>query len=155
MVKKSICQFSRCGLDPWVRKIPWRRKWQPTPVFLPGESHGQRSLVGYSPWGPKRGRHNWVTEDTCTVNGIGIVSDVREYILFKRKTDRNDEIDSESMHREKAKTMTVWKWKLLSHVQLFATPWIESMEFSMTIWPSGKTWEKSKIRVFNPMYCCL
>ena len=34
-----------------VRKIPWRRKWQPTPVFLPGKSHGQRSLVGYSPWG--------------------------------------------------------------------------------------------------------
>ena len=39
--------------DPWVRKIPWRRKWQLTPVFLPGKSHGQRSLVGYSPWGQK------------------------------------------------------------------------------------------------------
>ena len=39
--------------DPWVRKIPWRRKWQPTPVLLPGKSHGQRSLVGYSPWGRK------------------------------------------------------------------------------------------------------
>ena len=37
------------GFDPWVGKIPWRRKWQPTPVFLPGESHGWRSLVGYSP----------------------------------------------------------------------------------------------------------
>ena len=36
---------------PWVKKIPWRRKWQPTPVFLPGQSHGQRSLVGYSPRG--------------------------------------------------------------------------------------------------------
>ena len=41
----------RPRLDSWVRKIPWRRKWQPTPVFLPGESHGQRSLAGYSPWG--------------------------------------------------------------------------------------------------------
>ena len=39
--------------DRWVGKIPWERKWQPTPVFLPGEPHGQRSLVGYSPWGPK------------------------------------------------------------------------------------------------------
>ena len=39
--------------DPWVGKIPWRRKWQPTPVFLPGESHGERILVGYSPWGCK------------------------------------------------------------------------------------------------------
>ena len=38
---------------PWVGKIPWRRKWQPTPVFLPEESHGQRSLGGYSPWGRK------------------------------------------------------------------------------------------------------
>ena len=39
----------RCGFDTWVRKIPWRRAWQPTSVFLPGESHEQRSLVGYSP----------------------------------------------------------------------------------------------------------
>ena len=44
----------RPGLDPWVGKIPWRRKWQPTPVFLPGESHGQRSLAGRSPWGSHR-----------------------------------------------------------------------------------------------------
>ena len=43
----------RPGFNPWVGKIPWRRKWQPTPVFLPGESHGRRSLVGYSPWGRK------------------------------------------------------------------------------------------------------
>ena len=39
--------------DPWIRKMPWRRKWQPTPVFLPGKSHGQKSLVRYSPWGLK------------------------------------------------------------------------------------------------------
>ena len=39
------------GFDPWVGKIPWRRRWQPTPIFLPGESHGQRSLAGYNPWG--------------------------------------------------------------------------------------------------------
>ena len=49
---ESIClQCGRPGFDPWVRKIPWRRKWQSTPVFLPGESHGRRSLVGYSPQG--------------------------------------------------------------------------------------------------------
>ena len=40
----------RRGSYPWVGKILWRRKWQPTPVFLPGKSHGQRSLAGYSPW---------------------------------------------------------------------------------------------------------
>ena len=49
-----VClQFRRPGFDPWVRKISWKRKWQPTPVLLPGKSHGWRSLVGYSPWGRK------------------------------------------------------------------------------------------------------
>ena len=46
-------QCQRPGFDPWVGNIPWRRKWQLTPVFLPGESHGRRSLVGYSPRGHK------------------------------------------------------------------------------------------------------
>ena len=51
--KESTCQRrrrKRCKFHPWIRKIPWRRKWQPTPVFLPGKSHGQRNLAGYSPW---------------------------------------------------------------------------------------------------------
>ena len=48
--KESTCQCRRCGFNPWFWKIPWSRKWQPTPVFLPGESHGQRRLVGHSPW---------------------------------------------------------------------------------------------------------
>ena len=43
----------RLGFDPWVRKIPWSRKWQPTPVFLPGKSHGPESMAGYNPWGCK------------------------------------------------------------------------------------------------------
>ena len=50
--KEPACQSRRCkraGFDPWVRKIPWRRAWQLTPVFLPGESHGQRRLSGYRP----------------------------------------------------------------------------------------------------------
>ena len=51
--KKSACQCRRGGFNPWVGKIPWRKKWQPTPVFLPGEFHGQRSLLGYSSWGHK------------------------------------------------------------------------------------------------------
>ena len=49
----NACRHKRCEFDLWVRKIPWRRKWQPTPVFLLGESHGQRSLAGYSPRGRK------------------------------------------------------------------------------------------------------
>ena len=54
--KESACQYRRhkkCRFYPWVGKIPWRRKWQPPPVFLPGKSHRQRSLAGCSPWGLK------------------------------------------------------------------------------------------------------
>ena len=57
--KECTClrrRHRRCGFDPWVRKIHWRRKWPPTPVFLPGKFHGQRSLVGYSTW-DRRVRH--------------------------------------------------------------------------------------------------
>ena len=51
--KESACQHRRRRFSPWAEKIPWRRKWQPTPVSLPGKSHGQRSLMGCSPWGRK------------------------------------------------------------------------------------------------------
>ena len=53
VVKGSACQYrrhKRYGFDSWVRRISWRREWHPIPVFLPGESHEQRSLVDYSPW---------------------------------------------------------------------------------------------------------
>ena len=53
---RILLQGRRHQFDPWVRKILWRRKWQPTPIFLPGESHGWRSLVGYRPWGRKHNR---------------------------------------------------------------------------------------------------
>ena len=57
-----VSQCKRCkrqGFDPCVGNIPWRRKWQPTPLFLPGKSHGQKSLEGYSPRGLKRVGHDW------------------------------------------------------------------------------------------------
>ena len=63
--KESTCQcrgHKRHGFDPWVGKIPWRRAWQPTSVYLPGESHGQRSLAGCSPWGLKESDTNEATE---------------------------------------------------------------------------------------------
>ena len=55
-VVKISCQckgWRRCGFNPWVRKDPWSKKWQLTPIFLPGKFHGQKSLVGYHPWGTK------------------------------------------------------------------------------------------------------
>ena len=66
--KESTCQCKRHKKHKFytlvVGKIPWRRAWQPTPVFLPGESHGLRSLAGYSPWGHKV-EHDW-NDLACT-----------------------------------------------------------------------------------------
>ena len=52
-VAKNLPVIKETMFDPWVGKIPWRREWLPTPVFLPGKSHRQRNLEGYSPWGRK------------------------------------------------------------------------------------------------------
>ena len=65
--KPEMSEHRRHRFDPWVGKILWRREWQPTPVFLPGESHGQRSLDGYSPWGRETVRHDLVTTTTTTL----------------------------------------------------------------------------------------
>ena len=66
--QESACQCRKHNetRDPWVGKSPWRRAWQPTPVFLPGESHGQRSLEGYSPRGHKELDTTEVTLHACT-----------------------------------------------------------------------------------------
>ena len=65
--KEPACQcrrLKRHEFNPWIGTIPWRRAWQPTPVFLPGESHGQRSLAGYSPCGHKEPKELTVTPQT-------------------------------------------------------------------------------------------
>ena len=69
-------QCKRPRFNPWVGKLPWIWKWQPTPVFLPGESHGQRSLTGYGPWG-RRVKGDLVTKQqsyvcvcVCVCDGV-------------------------------------------------------------------------------------
>ena len=69
--QKEISPKWHSGKEPCVRKIPWRQKWQPASVFLPGKSHGQRSLVGYHPWGCKRVRHDLSTEQQQWVLHLG------------------------------------------------------------------------------------
>ena len=68
--QEPACQCTRgkkCRLDPWIEKIPWGKTWQPTPVFLLRESHGQRCLLGYSPLGCKELDTTWVTQHVaCT-----------------------------------------------------------------------------------------
>ena len=78
--KESACQCrrcKRCGFNPWVGKIPLRRTWQPTPVLLHEESHGQRSLVGYSPWDSKESdtiEHHTATDNSDNAADFGTVT---------------------------------------------------------------------------------
>ena len=81
-LKESASQCRRHGFDPWVEKIPWTRKWQPTPGFVPGKSNGQRSLAGYSPWGRKESLHELATKNNgnnnislyiCTTSSLSIL----------------------------------------------------------------------------------
>ena len=82
-------QCRRPGLDPWVGKTSWRKKWQPTPVFLPGESHGQRSLGGYSPCSPRVG-HDWsdLAAAGKNIKARVLITDPLTYQTQKQKEKR-------------------------------------------------------------------
>ena len=69
--KESTSQRRRRRFNPWIGKILWRRKWQPTPVFLPEKSHTQRSLVGYSPWGHKESDMPWWLNNSMSIRRHG------------------------------------------------------------------------------------
>ena len=70
--QESTCQCRRCGFNLWVEKVTWRRAWQPTPVFLPGKSHGQRNLADYSPWGHKN--QTWLSDQTIATTPTSSLS---------------------------------------------------------------------------------
>ena len=85
VMKNMSCQCRTCerrGFDPWVGKIPWQRTWQPTPVFLPRESHGQRSLMGYSPQGHKEldttkaNQHVLTHVDLCKIDPYNLLGNI-------------------------------------------------------------------------------
>ena len=82
--KESVSQCRRHGFNPWVREIPWRRKWQPAPVSLSGKSQGQKSLAGYSPWG-RKGLDT--TEATKQQKQIYDISDIQDHLLEFRGKD--------------------------------------------------------------------
>ena len=125
--------------------IPRRRVWQPTPVSLPGESHGQRSPAGYSPRGSRRVRHAWVTKHTvCTI--CQVVLGVFFFFAINPFNPHNNSMRKapslsylrKPRNREINLPQIVCIWKSLSHVQLFVTPWtIQSMEFSRPEYWSG------------------
>ena len=95
--KEPACQcrgHGRLGSDLWVGKTPWRRAWQPTPVFLPGEAHGQRSLAGYSPWGHKQSgmaevtRHSTSHSSSLAVSTTSAVTSSMEVLNPSKSSTR-------------------------------------------------------------------
>ena len=90
--KEPTCQgrrHQRQGFDPWVRNILWRRAWQPTPVFLHGESHGQRSLEGYSPQESQGVRHDLsnlaLSIHQCYWHYFEAATENQKFYLLKRE----------------------------------------------------------------------
>ena len=81
--KDPVCQCRRWRFDPWVRKIPQKRKWQPTPVFLPGKSQGQRSLMGHTVHGVscRRVGHDLVIKQTDRIAGTAIMSLLSTFVI--------------------------------------------------------------------------
>ena len=94
--KEPTCQCrrcERCQFNPWIGQIPWERKLQSTPVFLPGESHGQRSLAGYSPWGHKESNMTEATHLASKLRNIWnqdtelsniVIQIIKFYLLFQQ-----------------------------------------------------------------------
>ena len=116
---ETAYQCQRWEFDPWVGKIPWRRKWQPIPVFLPGKSHRQRSLVGYSPWGHKKVRN--MTEQlnnilyTCTRHSTQCYTyKVKQHCLYNLPTT--------SLSQSVWAVITqIYNGELINHRNLFLT----------------------------------
>ena len=124
-----MCQCRRCkrhGFDPRVRKMPWRRARQPTPAFLPEESHEQSILAGYSAWGCKQSE--WLSMHACTSTNshwLLVESSPGENVLHSSCQSCCIQLcDCRGLWKtEKAKQSQFCSFQLLSHVWLFATPW--------------------------------
>ena len=96
---KSIClQCRRPRFDPWVGKISWRRKWQPTPVFLPGISHGQRSLAGYSP-GVAKSQTYWAASLSLSYIHTLILGACEYHLSWQKGFSRCDKVKDFEMGR--------------------------------------------------------
>ena len=153
--KESVCQCRRCKrprFDPWVGKIPWSRKWQPTVIFLPGKFHRQRSLVGYSPWGRKElDTMEWLRTQTHTmVQGLAqdedtetdrigqgfksLINRTQWWILKKGWGKRHQKLTCSCLIWPPTKQL---RWTSACRIQ-FLEGWIEKKQDSQA-WIGGKT----------------
>ena len=119
------------------RKNPWRRKWQLTPVFLHGKSHGQRRLVGYSPWSWKRAKHNLVTAaaDAKSLQSCPTLCDPRGG--SPPGSPVPGILQARTLERVAISFSNAGKWKLkvksLSRVQLLVTPWTAAYQAPLSM----------------------
>ena len=119
------------------RKIPWRRKWQFTPVFLHGKSHGQRRLVGYSPWSWKRAKHNLVTAAAAAKSLQSCPTLCDPIDGSPPGSPVHGILQARTLERVAISFSNAGKWKqkvkLLSHVQLLATPWTAAYQAPLSM----------------------
>ena len=150
LVVKNPLQCRGRRFNPWLRKIPWRRSWLAALVFLPGESHGQRSMAGYSPWGHKEldmteqlSTHKYINNSLCYTVGLCCLSILSVYAncKFLIHSSPSFSLPWQPVCSLGLSVSVLWsevKWKSLSHVWLFVTPWtVQPMEFSRPEYWSG------------------
>ena len=144
--KECVCNAGDClqqrklGFNPWVEKIPCRREWQPTPVCLPGKSHGQRSLVGCSPWDCKSWTQlsNWTTTRAShgTSWPTAFIPLIPTTILWGRYY--NSHFTKEKIKASRTKALTPSKRDLRGrgriHSHIWPTPKLSSLPFIRLLW---------------------
>ena len=153
-------EMQETWVDPWVRKMPWRRKWQSTPVFLPRKSCGQRSLEGYSPWGHKEldmteqlGTHTvWIYEKT--IRGENRILLVGHFLIVSNKNPTKINLKKQGIHWSMRLERMGWNWpsgQLVSGLSLLlciCAPFclvvlfspVSERFFPHTTWLRGHTW---------------
>ena len=152
--KESSCQcrrYKRCGFHPWVGKIPWRRARQPSPVLLPRESHGQRSLVGYSPQGHRESDLTEVTEHTHKIIYASLLQEMATHssilawkIPWTEKPGRLQPMESQRGGHDWATSLHFTPLECDFFPFQFLDPW----------WPNSVSQEgKKKVR-FPDFPCC-
>ena len=102
--KASACKCGRPGFDPWVWKIPWRRNWQATQLFLPGKSHGQRSRAGYSQWS-RRVEHDWAANTFPVAQRVKNLPAVRETLVISLGLE-------DHLQKEMATHSSILAWRI-------------------------------------------
>ena len=124
--------------DPWVRNILWRRKWQPTPVFLPGESQGQRNLAGYSPWG-HRVRHDWSNLAHDNLIAITLIMtfsepEKEEHCLLSNNGNHGRWREGELGSNPGSGTCCLWGYGKVTYYLWTTTSLQNEMLFLKTLW---------------------